>query len=383
MKTRQSTYDIDKLAKDAVEILASSDDARYLHKVAIVHLALNENISINDLAEGIGVTRQTISNWLKIASAKGFDALRDKSKIGRPTKITEEIASDIDGILQENNPQKYGYSIWDGPTLSKYLKEVYSLDYSVRSCQRLARDLGYTLLRPQPFPTKDEELNDEAAREQFKAEMRDIIDDPNAVLVFQDEVHFYAQTTISRRWARKGSKPKVPSKVGKDSAGYSGFVVHGTGQLYIYEPGRFTFETTIHSIRAFLLDIKLEAGQTLYLVMDNAPWHKKAKRLIEEDPQYLDIREKVRFVSLPPYSPDLNPIEQVWRITRRECTHNRYFKTLLALKEALSNYWKPFQLPNDKLKTLCSFKFKCREPKPEKQHERKHYTNSEAARKAS
>ena len=148
MKTRQSTYDIDKLRKDAAEILASSDDARYLHKVAIVNLALKENISIIDLAEGVGVTRQTISNWLKTASSEGFEALRDKPKLGRPTKMTEEIVSEIDGILQENNPQKYGYSIWDGPTLSKYLKEVYSLDYSVRSCQRLVRDLGYTFLRP-------------------------------------------------------------------------------------------------------------------------------------------------------------------------------------------------------------------------------------------
>ena len=61
--------------------------------------------------------------------------------------------------------------------------------------------------------------------------MRSIIDDPSTVLVFQDEVHFYAQTTISRRWAKKGSRPKVPSKVGRDSEGYSGFVVHGLQKL--------------------------------------------------------------------------------------------------------------------------------------------------------
>ena len=48
--------------------------------------------------------------------------------------------------------------------------------------------------------------------------------------------------------------------------------------------------------------------------MDNAPWHKKTFRLIETEkrPEYADIRENVTFVKLPPYSPDLNPIEQVW-----------------------------------------------------------------------
>ena len=65
--------------------------------------------------------------------------------------------------------------------------------------------------------------------------------------------------------------------------------------------------------------------------MDNAPWHKKAKRLIESEKEYADIRKAITIVSLPPYSPDLNPIEQVWRVTRREKTHNRFWKNLEAL----------------------------------------------------
>jgi len=209
--------------------------------------------------------------------------------------------------------------------------------------------------------------------------MQKIISDPNAVLVFQDEVHFYAQTTVTRTWARKGSKPRIPSKVGKDSASYSGFVVHGTGELFMYEPDRFTYETSIGSIRAFLNTIEIKENRKLFIVMDNAPWHKKARRLIKDDPQYSDIKEKVTFPKLPPYSPDLNPIEQVWRITRRECTHNRYFKTLGLLKAALNDYWKAYKEPNKKLESLCSFSFKDRKTKPEKVPARKHYLHTVAS----
>ncbi|MDY4413374.1 MAG: transposase, partial [Ruminococcus sp.] len=65
-------------------------------------------------------------------------------------------------------------------------------------------------------------------------------------------------------------------------------------------------------------------GKKYAIIMYNALWHKKAIRLIADDelPEYSDIREKVEFIKLPPYSPDFNPIEQVWRITRRENTHN-------------------------------------------------------------
>ena len=50
----------------------------------------------------------------------------------------------------------------------------------------------------------------------------------------------------------------------------------------------------------------------------------KAVRLVQTQalPEYHDIRNKMTLIFLPPYSPDLNPTEQVWRITWREVTHN-------------------------------------------------------------
>ena len=56
---------------------------------------------------------------------------------------------------------------------------------------------------------------------------------------------------------------------------------------------------------------------------------------IESREECADIRESAIFLCLPPYSPDLNPIEQVWRITRRERTHNRFFRALSELAEAV------------------------------------------------
>lgn len=123
------------------------------------------------------------------------------------------------------------------------------------------------------------------------------------------------------------------------------------------KPEWFTYESVIASIREFLLHASLPAGKKFALVMDNAPWHKKAYRLIktEAQPEYNDIRSKVELIKLPPYSPDLNPIEQCWRITRREVTHNHYFPQLPDLEMALDNFFQTFKNPNNKLKSLCSF----------------------------
>lgn len=164
-----------------------------------------------------------------------------------------------------------------------------------------------------------------------------------------------AESTVTRAWYPKGSRPKVKSYPGHKSIAYSGFVVPETGELFTTKPDWFNYETTITCIHEFLASHPVEDGKRLYIVMDNAPWHKKAKRLIEEDKQYASIKESVTIISLPPYSPDLNPIEQVWRITRREKTHNRFWETLEKLVGVLDDWFLTFQKPNDRLATLCSF----------------------------
>ncbi len=147
------------------------------------------------------------------------------------------------------------------------------------------------------------------------------------------------------------------SKPGKNNLAYSGFVIPQTGELTITKPELFNYESVIQSFREFIKTRPCPDGKKYCIILDNAPWHKKAIRLIWKDAleQYSDIRANMTYISLPPYSPDLNPIEQVWRITRREKTHNRYFSSLDKLKNVLDHYFAGFFNPNQKLRCLCSF----------------------------
>jgi transposase len=57
---------------------------------------------------------------------------------------------------------------------------------------------------------------------------------------------------------------------------------------------------------------------------------------------------------LPPYSPDLNPIERVWKLTRRLCLHNRYFPHLNGVISAVEEQFAYWTKPNETLRRLCS-----------------------------
>ena len=93
------------------------------------------------------------------------------------------------------------------------------------------------------------------------------------------------------------------------------------------------------------------------MILDHAPRHRKAKRLIGEREEYRDIRERVSFLEIPPYSPDFNPIEQVWRVACREVTHNRFFSSIETEKRELDAWFGGLAVPNEKLARLCTFQF--------------------------
>jgi transposase len=87
----------------------------------------------------------------------------------------------------------------------------------------------------------------------------------------------------------------------------------------------------------------------LVLILDNARYHHA--RLLQPS---LDARRGgVRLDFLPPYSPDLNPIERVWKLARKLATHNQYFPKLENLTAAVSQQMQVWKKPNPVLRRLC------------------------------
>ena len=149
-------------------------------------------------------------------------------------------------------------------------------------------------------------------------------------------------------WAKCGFQPQVKSAPTQEKVAFSGFVNPLTGVLITNECVKFNYETIMQSVKSFAGNLT-EDKKTL-VILDNAPWHKKAVRLMRLDNDF----SRVEFLFLPAYSPELNPIERVWRIIRRERTHNRFFEKLQVLKTVLTAYFEKLRVPNDKLRTLCS-----------------------------
>jgi transposase len=106
-------------------------------------------------------------------------------------------------------------------------------------------------------------------------------------------------------------------------------------------------------ISAELSELRRELTKNIYLILDNAGCYRG-----KEVGKYLK-RSKVTVLYLPPYSPNLNLIERLWKFFKKICLYNKYYETFREFKSACLRFFKPEQLKNhfSQLRTLITENF--------------------------
>lgn len=161
MSTRKYNTAPEILLEQGKAIMSSSDDSKFHFKVFAVNMVLS-GCSASQIGEMAGISKAAITGWVKAVDEQGFEALRTKQRPGRPRKLSDEQLSEIDTILQ-SDPNEQGFKVWDGSSLSAYISKTYNINLSTRQCQRLFHTLGYSHIRPQPYPSKGYEDTEKRA----------------------------------------------------------------------------------------------------------------------------------------------------------------------------------------------------------------------------
>jgi len=174
-------------------------------------------------------------------------------------------------------------------------------------------------------------------------------------VLFEDECHFKLTLTIIRAWFLAGSGPEIKSPVDRFKVSILG-AMDMNGQLITFENETFDAEIFRLFLEKLLHEAEIgrkedEKKKKILLVLDNARDH-HAKVL---QPWLEKVFDLLELFFLPPYSPDLNPMEMIWKKTRRNVTHNRFFSSLHNLCYDLKQYWILFANPNDELMKLSVF----------------------------
>jgi transposase len=166
-----------------------------------------------------------------------------------------------------------------------------------------------------------------------------IRNDPNVELWAIDEVIFQLHGSVCKMWVPKGMKnPTINLHPTRKSVGYFGAVRLSDGKFVHYRPDDMFNGETFMVFMKYLRKITAGSKKKNVFLLDNARYHHWKEIKAWVDP----IAYKFSLLFLPPYCPELNPIERVWKLVRRTSTHNRYFSDLNELKisvELLFWHW--------------------------------------------
>lgn len=159
---------------------------------------------------------------------------------------------------------------------------------------------------------------------------------------FQDEARFGQQGTLTRKWARTGSRTTAVKQTQYDWLYVIGAACPQTGQTV----GMLSPYINTEVMNTYLEQFAEQIDPDVHVVMiwDQAGFHCAKK---------LRVPDNITILPLPPYSPELNPIENLWHYFRSHHWANREYKDWEALADAACEAWQKTCLAPDLVKTIC------------------------------
>jgi transposase len=159
---------------------------------------------------------------------------------------------------------------------------------------------------------------------------------------FQDQARFGQQNTTTRIWAEKGTRPRVVKQQQFISVYLFGAVCPKTGATEALVSPCSNKDAMKQHLKQ--ISLATEQGKYSVVIMDGAGWHSN---------DIADDYDNLSIMKLPPYSPELNPIEQVWQWLRPNKLANRCFDGYEDIVDACCDAWNGFIEDIERVKQLC------------------------------
>jgi len=158
---------------------------------------------------------------------------------------------------------------------------------------------------------------------------------------FGDEARVGQQGTLTRIWARRGTRPRAPRDRRFQSAYVFGAVCpeRKTGAAVVMPA------VGIDAMNEHLAAISycVSAGAIAVLVLDQAGWHTSPR---------LTLPDNIVLLPLPPYAPELNPVENIWEYMRQNWFGHQVWRSYKAIVDACCNAWNKLMAMPEQIASL-------------------------------
>ncbi|WP_153279079.1 IS630 family transposase [Streptococcus pneumoniae] len=301
-------------------LLKDSRTAKYHKRLQIVLFRLMGK-SYKEIIEFLDCNQTTIWQNVKKYEEFGLDSLLQETRGGRNhayMTVEEEKAF----LARHLKAAEAGEFVTIDALFQAYKKEL-GRSYTRDAFYQLLKRHGWRNITPRPeHPRKADaqtivaSKNKISIQEEKKKRFKTSRPFHKVRLMYQDDAGFGRISKLGSCWSPIGVGPHVHSHYIREFRYCYGAVDAHTGESFFLRAGGCNTEW----MNVFLEELSQAYPDDYFLlVMDNAIWHKSST---------LKIPTNIGFAFIPPYTPEMNPIEQVWKEIRKRGFKNKTFRTL-------------------------------------------------------
>jgi len=329
------------------------DDMRLVRRTTVLIDMLVHHVPIPVLCERWSLSASCLYDWQRTFLLHGLDSLVYRHSGGRRPKLTPRQKKRLVELL-EAGPLVVGCetACWDAVLIRVLIWREFGVLYNRQYVCTLLHNLGFSFQKARFVSDHLNAATRLAWLEQKWPTILRAATRRKGLILFEDEASFAQWGSLSYTWARRGRQPEVPTSGKRKGYKVFGAIEYFSGRLFYQGiEGRFNSE----SYQAFLQMVLAHTTQHLFLIHDGARYHTSASTQV-----FLAAhRARITAEPLPSYSPDYNPIEYLWKKTKKRATHNQYFKEFAVLTASVDKALAYFATHSETV--LCLFGLYCEE----------------------
>ncbi len=284
-------------------------------------LMKNKDISTVDIADVLGRDERSVKRWLSDFRKRRLSSIFTGHKgNGNASKLTKAQREEI-GTVLSHKPSEFGIpkEFWDVPKLKDYVLANFGVIYeSDRSYHFLLEFGNLSFKVPDKFRVERNETLIKARMKEVYQEIEPYLSDSNWEVFCSDETRLMFQAVIRRAWLQKGAKTVVKVENKDEHQNYLGFLNQKTFKCHVLPIAYGRAKEIVKATTKFL---KLYPGKRIVIVWDNATHHKG--KLFIKALQRGGPLQRVHLIALPPYAPDVNPIEHIWDFAKDKLANHQ------------------------------------------------------------
>ena len=309
-------------------------------------LLIMHKLNINEAAidQILGFCDRTKQMWIDRYAVDGVDGLYDLPRNGRPSNLTEEQKKDLKEHVEASTEKECVEKIITAEQLDKKIQADFKVEYSRSGVYNLLHKIGLSKFLPRPVHEKNDPEKIKKWLEELPLKIKEITDKNTGKKInfyFQDETRYGQKTIYTGIWGITGNKIEFENQDGFLNAWIYGVANPYTGERF----GLILPVLNAQNMQIFLENFSEKIGKDEHVIMilDGSGAHKSKE---------LNIPDNISFIFLPPYSPQLNPIERLWNWIKSHYLSFKKYNNIEEIIEKGACAW--LKLTDIIVKSVCA-----------------------------